>query len=113
MIFGKKDVSNNLYLTSGKIGIGLTNPDTNYKLDVLGNINCSEIYKNGTTLSSTISNFLPLSGGSLTGSLKGTTISATYMTANTFTGSGASLTNLNASNITSGTISVSGSGLTA
>ncbi len=57
MIFGKKDLSNNLYFTSGKIGIGLANPDTNYKLDVLGNINCSEMHRNGTTLSSTLSTF--------------------------------------------------------
>jgi hypothetical protein len=35
------------------------------------------------------------------------------MTANTFTGSGASLTNLNASNISTGTLSVNGSGLTS
>ncbi len=28
--FWKKDLRNNLYFTSGKIGIGLTNPDTNY-----------------------------------------------------------------------------------
>ena len=29
--FWKNGISNNLYFTSGKIGIGLTNPDTNYK----------------------------------------------------------------------------------
>jgi hypothetical protein len=111
--FWKKDISNNLYFTSGKIGIGLTNPDTNYKLDVLGNINCSEIYRNGTPLSSTLSLFLPLVGGQLTGGLTGTTCSMTSVSAATFSGSGASLTNLNASNITSGTISVNGSGLTS
>ena len=107
--FFKKDVSNNIYITSGKIGIGLTNPGTSYKLDVLGNINCSEIYRNGTTLSL----FLPLVGGQLTGGLTGTTCSMTSVSAATFSGSGASLTNLNASNITSGTISVNGSGLTS
>jgi hypothetical protein len=69
--FWKKDVSNNLVFTSGKIGIGLTNPDTNFKLDVLENRNCSEIYRNGTPLSSTLSIFLPLSRGSLTGTLSG------------------------------------------
>jgi hypothetical protein len=111
--FWKKDISNNLYFTSGKIGIGLTNPDTNYKLDVLGNINCSEIYRNGTPLSSALSLFLPLVGGQLTGGLTGTTCSMTSVSAATFSGSGASLTNLNASNITSGTISVNGSGLTS
>ena len=57
--FWKKDISNNLYFTSGKNGIGLTNPGTSYRLDVLGNINCSEIYRNGTTISSTLSIFLP------------------------------------------------------
>ena len=55
--FWKKDISNNIYITSGKIGIGLTNPGTNYKLDVSGNINCGEIYRNGTPISSTLSLF--------------------------------------------------------
>ena len=40
----KKDVSNNLYYTSGKIGIGVTKPK--YDLDVLNNINCFEMYRN-------------------------------------------------------------------
>jgi len=109
--FWKKDISNNIYITSGKIGIGLTNPGANYKLDVLGKINCDEIYRNGTSLSSTLSLFLPLEGGTLTGSLSGTTISATYMTANSFSGSGAALTNLNVSNATSGTLSISRGGI--
>jgi len=99
------------FLSSGKIGIGLTNPGANYKLDVLGKINCDEIYRNGTSLSSTLSLFLPLEGGTLTGSLSGTTISATYMTANSFSGSGAALTNLNVSNATSGTLSISRGGI--
>ena len=102
----KKDISNNLYFTSGKVGIGLTNPGINYKLDILGNMNCSEIYRNGTPISSTLSLFLPLTGGTLTGSLSGTTISATNMTASLFSGSGASLTNINASNVSSGTLSI-------
>ncbi len=55
--------------------------------------------------------FLPLSGGALSGTLSGTTISATYMTAKTFTGSGASLTNLNVSNATTGTNSISRGGM--
>ncbi len=80
----KKDISNNLYFTSGKIGIGLTNPGTNYNLDVLGNINCSEIYRNGTPISSELSLFLPLTGGTLTGVLSGTTISATKFSGSTF-----------------------------
>jgi len=109
--FFKKDVSNNIYITSGKIGIGLTNPGTSYKLDVLGNINCSEIYRNGTTLSSTLSLFLPLVGGQLTGGLTGTTCSMTSVSAATFSGSGASLTNLNVSNSTTGTLSISRGGI--
>ena len=107
----KKDISNNLYFTSGKIGIGVTNPGANYNLDVGGNINCSEIYRNGTPISSMISLFLPLTGGTLTGVLTATTISATNISAATFSGSGASLTNLNASNISSGTLSVSRGGI--
>ncbi len=86
--FWKKDVSNNIYFNSGKIGIGVTSPGSNYALDVLTNINCAEIYRNGTPISFTLSLFLPLTGGTLTGLLTGTTISATYMTANLFTGSG-------------------------
>jgi len=109
--FWKKDISNNLYFTSGKIGIGITNPGTNYDLDVLTNINCAEIYRNGTPISSTLSLFLPLTGGTLTGVLSGTTISATNMTAATFSGSGASLNSLNASNVSSGTLSISRGGI--
>ena len=95
----KKDISNNLYFTSGKIGIGLTNPGTNYNLDVLGNINCSEIYRNGTPISSELSLFLPLTGGTLTGVLSGTTISATNFSGSTFSGSGTGITNLDNNNI--------------
>ena len=47
-----------------------------FDLDVLKNINCNEIYINGTPLSSTLSLFLPLTGGMLTGNLTCTTISA-------------------------------------
>jgi hypothetical protein len=68
------------YFVSGK-GIGLTNPASNYIGDVSGNINCNEIYRKGTSISSTLSLFLPLTGGALSGPLSGTTISATYMTA--------------------------------
>ena len=109
--FFKKDVGNNIYITSGKIGIGLTNPATNYKLDVSGNINCGEIYRNGTPISSTLSLFLPLTGGTLSGLLTGTTISATNMTASLFSGSGASLTNINASNVSSGILSITMGGI--
>ncbi len=65
--FWKRDVSNNLTFTSGKIGIGVTSPGANYDLDVLNNINCAEIYRNGTPISSTLSLFLLLVGGQLTG----------------------------------------------
>ena len=98
--FWKKDISNNLYTTSGKVGIGTYLIGTNYKLDVLGNINCQEIYRNGTTLASTLSLFLPLTGGTLTGVLNCTTISASNVSATNLSGSGASITNLNYNNIT-------------
>ncbi len=67
MIFEKKVLEIILYFTSGKIGIGITNPGANYSIDVLNNINCGEIYRNGTPISSTLSLFLPLTGGTLTG----------------------------------------------
>jgi hypothetical protein len=103
----RKNVSNDTYFVSGKVGISLTNPASNYILDVSGNIHCNELYRNGTSISSSLSLFLPLTGGVSRGTLSGTTISATYMTANTFTGSGASLTNLYVSNATTGTLSIS------
>ena len=86
MIFEKKDISNNLYYTSEKIGIGVTKP--NYDLDILININCFEIYRNETPLSSVLSLFLPLTGGILTGNLTGTTISAISGLATELSGSG-------------------------
>jgi hypothetical protein len=57
-----------------------------------------------------LSLFLPLTGGTLTGVLSGTTISATNMSAATFSGSGASLTNLNVSTVSLGTSSISRGG---
>ncbi len=80
-------------------------------LDVLNNINCAEIYRSGTPLSSTLSLFLPLTGGTLTGVLSGTTISATNMTASLFSGSGTSLNSLNASNVSSGVLSITRGGI--
>ncbi len=84
----KKDVGNNLYFNSGKIGIGVFNSrlgigvtSPNYALDVINYINCAKINRNGTPISSTISLFLPSTGGPLTGVLSGTAISATNMTA--------------------------------
>ncbi len=41
--------------SNNRLGIGTTNPG--YKLDVSGNMNCSEIYRNGTTITSTLSLF--------------------------------------------------------
>ncbi len=65
--FWKKDASNNLYYTSGKIGTGVTSPGANYALDVLNHMDCAEIYRNDTPISSTLSLFLPSTGGTLTG----------------------------------------------
>ena len=36
-------MSNNLYITSGKIGIGITNPGADYDLDVLNNFKYAEM----------------------------------------------------------------------
>ena len=90
--FWGKDISNNLHYTSGKIGIGITRPM--YDLDVFNNINCFEMYRNGTPLTSVLSLFLPLTGGILTGNLTCTTISATNVSASTFAGSGENIFNL-------------------
>ncbi len=114
--FWKKDISNILYFTSEKIGIGITNPGANYALDVLNHINCAEIYRNGTPISSSLSLFLPPTGGTLTGVLSGTTISATNFSGSTFSGStfsgsGASLNYLNAPNVSTGTLSITRGGI--
>ena len=115
-VFWAKDVSNNLYF-NGRVGIGLTNPGTNYRLDVSGNINtnsnvyCQEVYRNGTTLASTLSNFLPTTGGTLTGNLTGTSCSMTSISASTLSGSGAAISNLNVSNAASGTLAISRGGI--
>jgi hypothetical protein len=50
-------------------------------------------------LPSILSIVLPFFGGSLTGTLSWTTISATNMSANTFSDFGAALSNLNISNV--------------
>ena len=65
-----------------------------YDLDVLNNMNCFEIYRNGTPFSSVLSLFLPLTSGMLTGNLTCTTISASNISASEFTGSGTNIFNL-------------------
>ncbi len=97
--------SGTLIYFNNTIGIGLNNPNTSYKLDVLGNINCQEIYRSGVPITSTLSLFLPLTGGLLTGILTGTNINANY-----FSGNGQNISNINASNITSGTLSITQGG---
>jgi hypothetical protein len=51
---------------NGTVGIGTSSPSSSYKLDVLGNLNATTIYQNGTSLSSS---YLSLSGGTLTNAL--------------------------------------------
>ena len=97
MIFGEKDISNNLYYTYLEIGIGVTKP--NYDLDVLNIINCFEIYRNGTSLSSVLSLFLSLTGGILTGNLTGTTIAATNVSTTKLSGSETNISNLDYNNM--------------
>jgi hypothetical protein len=41
---------NDIYYTTGNVGIGKTNPSATYKLDVSGNINCNAIFRSGTEL---------------------------------------------------------------
>jgi hypothetical protein len=41
---------NDIYYTTGNVGIGKTNPSSTYKLDVSGNVNCNAIFTNGTQL---------------------------------------------------------------
>jgi hypothetical protein len=41
---------NDIYYTTGNVGIGKTNPSATYKLDVSGNVNCNAIFTNGTQL---------------------------------------------------------------
>jgi hypothetical protein len=61
--FWRKGKKVTIYFISEKVGIGITNP--NYALGVSNNIDCNDIYRNGTRTSSTLSLFLPLSGGLL------------------------------------------------
>jgi hypothetical protein len=41
---------NDIYYTTGNVGIGKTNPSATYKLDVSGNINADKIFRAGTEL---------------------------------------------------------------
>ena len=60
-IYGKwnsNTTTRNIYYEGldANIGIGTINP--NYKLDVNGTINCSELYRNGTSLENTLDNYV-------------------------------------------------------
>lgn len=83
--------------TSGSIGIGTATPSSSYKLDVNGNINCTEIYRSGTSLATTLE-----------------TKQDTLTAGTSLLGIGTSITALNATNITSGTLSTAygGTGVT-
>ena len=83
--------------TSGSIGIGTATPSSSYKLDVNGNINCTEIYRSGTSLATTLE-----------------TKQDTLTAGTSLLGIGTSITALNATNITSGTLSTTygGTGVT-
>jgi hypothetical protein len=52
MIFGTSNTEDMRITSNGNIGIGITNPNINYKLDVNGIINATDIYKNGSVFSS-------------------------------------------------------------
>ncbi|MEY3415611.1 MAG: hypothetical protein RLZZ418_856, partial [Pseudomonadota bacterium] len=89
----------NIYynVTGGGVGIGTATPSSSYKLDVNGNINCTEIYRSGISLTTTL------------GTKQNTLIATTDLL-----GVGTSITALNATNITSGTLSTAygGTGVT-
>ena len=89
----------NIYynVTGGSVGIGTATPSSSYKLDVNGNINCAEIYRSGTSLATTL------------GTKQDTLTAGTSLL-----GIGTSITALNATNITSGTLSTAygGTGVT-
>jgi hypothetical protein len=105
--------------SSGRLGnLALTN--LNASNITSGTLSISQGGIGTTTLSAnqllignaaTLSSFLPLTGGLLSGNLTGTSCSMTSVSANTFSGSGAALTNLNVSNATSGTLSISRGGI--
>ncbi|NBO50598.1 MAG: hypothetical protein EBU80_12955, partial [Chitinophagia bacterium] len=46
--------------SNSNIGIGIINPNTNYKLDVKGNINCSDLYINNSSLNEIIESNIKL-----------------------------------------------------
>jgi hypothetical protein len=103
----------------GNVGIGNTNPQT--RLDVSGQANASTLSEGGTTLttkytlSNTMSNYLLLSGGTLTGTLTASTVNASngnFSNLNvpgTLTVVNSTETNVTTSNITASNINVVGS----
>jgi hypothetical protein len=68
-----------LIINNTSVGINTTAPNTTYKLDVNGGANATTLYEGGVSLASkylSSGNFLPLTGGTLTGTLTGTIINA-------------------------------------
>jgi hypothetical protein len=107
----------------GNVGVGTTNPA--YTLDINGVANATTIREGGTLLttryapSNVLSNYLPLSGGTLTGGITGTSVTATTVTGNsgnfsnlnvpgTLTVVNSTETNVTTSNITASNINIVG-----
>jgi hypothetical protein len=91
----------NLTLTAPAAGVG------NYTLTFPGSAPSVNqgLVSDGSGNLSWAGPYLPLSGGTLSGGLTGTTFNGTTFTGTSFTGDGSALTNLNATNLTSGSIS--------
>ncbi len=99
-----------LQTLGGNVGIGLTNPNATYKLDINGNLNATLIYEGGTLLTS---KYLKLDGtNTMSGALNitSTTTDNQIVITNTTTTRYASIRFFNGT--TNGFIGVGGSGLT-